>query len=188
MAAAADLRDYPAREIPSALATACSRIEKLEGAGACPLAAGWDVIAPEPQSVFGPIVAFGFGSVAASGNAALRPVTTLCREVRGREVLPAQSGVSEDRFSAHACQLHEVATSVPPGEQKLSRWTARKPETLASGLPGGVGHVRNPGLKPGPMQMEASFVPPGARLPPPLESLALFGIVFSATAIEFTLP
>lgn len=183
----AEPEPYPARAVLAAFATACSGIEDVEVARASARAAGWKEFEPDAASAIGRIVSLGAGMMAQAAPA----VETIDggvwrRDVAGRELFLVISGVRDPQVSSHGCRLYDLDAPAPIDAEDLRAWAARDPESAALGIPGGVKYVWNPGLKPGHMEMEASFVPQGAALPEPLAGIPLSGLVLTASAVEFS--
>ena len=187
-AASTDAEPYPARAVLAAFGTACSGVENLDVAKASALAAGWEEIDPDPESAIGKLVAFGYGSIKEDDEAKLLAGSTYRKDVMSRELHLVISGVALETVSTHGCRLYDLAADSALTEKELSDWAVRNPKPLFSGIPGGVRYGWNPGLKPGHAEMDMTFFPQDAQLPPPVYGLPLSGLILTSTAIEFTDP
>jgi hypothetical protein len=107
------------------------------------------------------------------------------REIAGRELFLIISGIRDPDIASYGCRLYDLSAPAPLSAEQLENWAARAPQMVPTGLPGATKHVWNPGLKPGHMEMEASFVPQGTELPAPLTGIPLSGLVLTASALEF---
>jgi hypothetical protein len=190
--AAEDPQPYPAREVLEAFATACSGIEIPAVASASLQAAGWEAIDPAADSQIGRILAGGRAAMEAADVADPEgPQTTMTdggtyrREVAGRELFAIVSGVVLDDVASYGCRIYDLSAPAPLTPDELESWAVRKPQMVPTGLPGATKHVWNPGLKPGHIEMEVSFVPRGTRLPAPIADIPLSGLVMTASALEF---
>lgn len=175
---------YPAREVLAAFATACSGIEDLDVAKASALAAGWQPLAEGDQGPLAQLVAFGKTQTAKSnGEARLLDGREYRKTVAGRELGLALSGVDLETVRSQGCRVYDFAATAPIPPRDLEEWAVRKPNSSQTPGEGIIKHLWNPGLKPGHMEMEVSFVPKGALA---AANIPLSGLVFVATAMEFT--
>ncbi|HTN14452.1 MAG TPA: hypothetical protein VL094_06570 [Sphingomonadaceae bacterium] len=183
----AEPEPYPAREVLAAFATACSGIEDLPVAEASVQAAGWERFEPAADSAIGRIRNSGVELMARQ-----EPTVEMIdggvwrRAVAGRDLIAVLSGVKMDRIVSHGCRIYDLAAPAALPAKMLSDWAVRDPVQRPSGIVGGSKFVWNPGLKPGHMEMEISFVPKGTKLPEPLAGIPLSGLIFTASAVEFS--
>lgn len=182
---------YPARDVLDAFATACSGIESPAVAKASVLAAGWEAIEPAAESRIGRIIAGGLAAMKAQDAAdpdgpkgEMVASGVYRREVSGRELFAVISGVSFGESASYGCRVYDLDAPASLTVKDLEQWAVREPQPVATGLPGATKFVWNPGLKPGHMEMEASFVPDGTKLPEPIAGIPLSGLVLTATAID----
>lgn len=190
VAASADLAEpepYPAREVLAAFATACSGIEEIPVVQASVQAAGWERFEPAADSAIGRILHSGEELMAREDpTVAMIDGGVWRKNVAGRELFAIVSGVKLDGIVSHGCRVYDLAAPAALSAEDLRDWAVRDPVERPNGIPGGAKFVWNPGLKPGHMEMEISFVPQGTKLPEPLAGIPLSGLVFTASAVEFT--
>ena len=187
-----DVPQYPHRDVLDAFATACSGVEVPAVTHASVLAAGWQKIEPAPDTQIARIVNGGAAAVAAENTAdpegpqaEMLPGGIYRKEVAGRELFAVISGVTFGDIASYGCRVYDLAaTQGIPGEE-LERWAVRPPIGEVTGLPGVTKFVWNPGLKPGHMEMEVSFMPAGTPLPQPISDIPVSGLILTATAMEF---
>jgi hypothetical protein len=181
-----DAPAYPAREVLSAFATACSGIEDMAVAKASVLAAGWQPVAADDTGALMTLVAFGKAKLAESDpDMKLIEGGEYRKTVAGRELGVVLSGVDLEKIRSQGCRVYDFTATAAISPEDLEGWAVRKPndtQTLDGGM---IKHVFNPGLKPGHMEMEISFVPQGALA---AAKIPLSGLVFTATAMEFLKP
>ncbi|WP_336977952.1 hypothetical protein [Altererythrobacter fulvus] len=189
-AASEDLAEpepYPAREVLAAFATACSGIEEIPVAQASAQAAGWEHYSPAADSAIARIVASGEELMAKEDPTVQILDGGIWRKsVAGRELFTVISGVELDGIVSHGCRVYDLSAPAALPLEELRDWAVRDPAERPNGIPGGSKFVWNPGLKPGHMEMEISFVPQGTVLPEPLAGIPLSGLVFTASSVEFT--
>ncbi|MEZ5708046.1 MAG: hypothetical protein R3E02_01515 [Blastomonas sp.] len=181
--------EYPARAVLEAFATACSGAENLAVAKASVEAAGWTMVPPDSDSPITRLVAFGkaeFERQAAEDGDELESELLdggeYRTEVAGRTLYVAISGARYDTVIGHGCRVYDFEATAPIEAETLTDWAVRAPsnsQTLDGGL---VKHVWNPGLKPGHMGMEVSFVPQDWPL---RDQFPLSGLVIQADTVEF---
>lgn len=183
---------YPHREVLEAFATACSGVEVPAVTHASVLAAGWEKIEPVPDSQIARILSGGAAAVAAENaadpggpQAEMLPGGVYRKTVSGRELFTIISGVTFGEVASYGCRVYDLAATEGIAGKDLESWAVRAPQGVVTGLPGATKFVWNPGLKPGHMEMEVSFMPPGTVLPPPISDIPLSGLVLTATAMEF---
>lgn len=179
---------YPALQVLEAFATACSGIEIVAVAEASVAAAGWERFQPAPESAIARIVKTGHDVLAdldESGSMETIDGGIWRKQVAERELFIVLSGVKDSGIGSYGCRLYDLAASRALTREELQDWAVREPQSVPTGLPGAYKYIWNPGLKPGHMEMEASFVPQGTVLPAPLAGVPLSGIVLTASALEF---
>lgn len=177
---------YPAREVLSAFATACSGIENMAVAKASVLAAGWQPVAADDAGQLMKLVAFGKAKLAESDpDMKLIEGGEYRMTVAGRELGAVLSGVDLENIRSQGCRLYDFTAAAPISAEDLEGWAVRKPNDTQTPQGGIIKHVWNPGLKPGHMEMEVSFVPQGALA---AANIPISGLVFTATAMEFLKP
>jgi|GEM_PF-1722827 len=179
---------YPLRKVLEAFGTACSGVEVTAVTQASAQAAGWDRFEPAPDSAIGQIIASGLRLVAEDDDG--DPVEIIdggvwSKQVAGRDLVLIISGATFSGIASYGCRVYDLAAPAAPTAEQLQEWAVREPQQVFTGLPGAYKFVWNPGLKPGHMEMEASFVPQGTVLPAPLEGIPLSGLVLTASALEF---
>lgn len=182
---------YPAREVLEAFGTACSGIEIIAVARASVLAAGWEEFEPGEETAIGRIVAMG--EALAEQEAANDPdfeLETITggifrKDVSGRELFAVISGAKVGDIGSYGCRIFDLTAPAALTSEEVEQWAVREPQQVFTGVPGGVKFVWNPGLKPGHMEMEVSFVPQGTVFPEPLSDIPLSGLVLTASALEF---
>ncbi|HEX8225910.1 MAG TPA: hypothetical protein VF605_19055 [Allosphingosinicella sp.] len=174
---------YPSDKVLAAFATACSGVEDPAVMRASALAAGWTEIVPDPASQLGRLIAMGEAEVRKDAEIKVLRGLFLKRTVAGRSLFLVGSGIELGTLHSYGCRLYDFAAPEPIPAEALESWAVRKPnQTQAQG--GVVRHVWNPGLKPGHMEMEVSFVAQDAPIRrEPLFS-ALSGLAMTATAME----
>ena len=190
-AAATDVEtmpDYPSDAVLAAFATACSGIENMAVARASALAAGWEDYQPADDEPVAVLAAFGRAQV--EQEAAADRVTTrfidggiFRKTVAGRALKLVLSGIDSGNIVSQGCRIYDFEARARLDDYAMERWAVRKP-VAAPAAPGGSRHVWNPGLKPGHMEMDISFVPQGIVLPPPVTGLPLRGLVFGASHMD----
>jgi len=180
--------EYPAGEVLAAFATACSGVENTAVNLASAQAAGWERLAADADTPITRLVQQGKDALAASvaaengampeqlGGAEFRKV------VADRTLYLAISGLMIGDMATRGCRLYDFDAPRGLTAEELEQWAVRAPNDRQE-LPTGISRATfNPGLKPGHMEMEAYFVPPGTE---PLPGIDLQGIGLVATAIEF---
>ena len=182
-AAAGNPALYPAEKVLAAFATACSGVENPAVLRASALAAGWKEISPDPASQVGRLIAAGMGEIAKDPETKILPGLVLTRIVEGRELFLVASGVEIEALRAYGCRIYDFSAPAAISPEELERWAVRKPNDSQS-QQGAVRHVWNPGLKPGHMEMEVSFVPQDAPIRREPLFASLSGLIFTATAME----
>lgn len=174
---------YPAREVLSAFATACSGIENMAVAKASVLAAGWQPVPADDTGALMKLVAFGKAKLAESDpDMNLIEGGEYRKTVAGRELGVILSGVDLETIRSHGCRVYDFAATAAIAAEDLEGWAVRKPNDTQRPDGGLIKYIWNPGLKPGHMEMEVSFVPQGAL---GSANIPLSGLVFTATAMEF---
>ncbi len=177
---------YPAREVLSAFATACSGIESMAVAKASVLAAGWQPVPADDTGALMALVAFGKAKLAESDpDMKLIEGGEYRMTVAGRELGVVLSGVDLEKIRSQGCRVYDFTAVSAISPEDLEGWAARKPNDTQTPQGGIIKHVWNPGLKPGHMEMEISFVSQGALA---AANIPLSGLVFTATAMEFLKP
>ena len=187
-AAQAQESGYPAGEVLAAFATACSGAENTAVNLASVEAAGWERLPAEADTPISRLVRQGMDALAASvAEEGATPPEQLGggefrRNVAGRTLYLAVSGLMIGDMATRGCRLYDFEAARGLTAEELEQWAARAPNDRQE-LPGGISRATfNPGLKPGHMEMEAYFVPPGAE---GLPGIDLQGIGLVAMAIEF---
>lgn len=174
---------YPAREVLAAFATACSGIENMAVAKATVLAAGWQPVPADDTGPLMKLVAFGKAKLAESDpDMKLIEGGEYRMTVAGRELGVILSGVDLETLHSYGCRVYDFTATAAISAEDLEGWAVRKPNDTQMPEGGLIKHVWNPGLKPGHMEMEISFVPQGALA---AANIPLSGLVFTATAMEF---
>ncbi len=180
--------DYPVGEVLAAFATACSGVEDSAVNLASAEAAGWERLAADADTPVSELSRRGKDALLARTAEANEPVPELFlgaefrKEVAGRTLYLAISGARLDGISSRGCRLYDFDAPRGLTGEELARWAVREPNDRQA-LPNGVTRATfNPGLKPGHMEMEAFFVPPGVE---PMPGFTLTGISLVASAIEF---
>lgn len=174
--------DYPLREVLSAFATACSGTEDSAVNIASATAAGWERLPADADTPISRLVRQGRDALAAEDpSAELAEGGEFRKVVAGRTLYLAVSGVRSEGLTSRGCRVFDFAAPSAPAAEELERWAVRAP-VAASGPGGASKFTWNPGLKPGHMEMEIIFVPPGAR---PLPGFDVSGLVLIASAVEF---
>jgi hypothetical protein len=177
---------YPAREVLAAFATACSGIESIEVAKASALAAGWQPVPADDTGALMKLVAFGKAKLAESDpDLKLIEGGEYRKTVAGRDLSLALSGVDMETIRSLGCRVYDFTATATISPSELEDWAVRKPTDTQTPQGGVIKHIWNPGLKPGHMEMEISFVPQGALA---AANIPLSGLVFTATAMEFLKP
>jgi len=100
--------------------------------------------------------------------------------VAGRTLYLAISGVRSEGMTARGCRVFDFTAPSAPTAEELERWAVRPP-IATPGPEGASKFTWNPGLKPGHMEMEIIFVPPGSR---PLPGFDVSGLALIASAVE----
>lgn len=187
-AAQAQEADYPVRDVLAAFATACSGVEDSAVNLASAEAAGWEKLAPDADTPISELSRRGkdalMAQAAAEGAELPEPFlgAEFRKEVAGRTLYLAISGARLDGVSSRGCRLYDFDAPRGLTAEELAEWAVREPNDRQA-LPNGVTRATfNPGLKPGHMEMEAFFVPPGVE---PMPGFTLTGISLVASAIEF---
>jgi hypothetical protein len=174
---------YPADKVLAAFATACSGVEVPAVMRASVLAAGWTEIVPEPASQVARLIAAGQAEVRKDGEIKILPGIVASRTVAGRGLFLVGSGIELGKLHSYGCRVYDFAATEAVTAEALERWAVRKPNDTQAQA-GAVRNVWNPGLKPGHMEMEVSFVARDAPIRrEPLFS-ALSGLAMTATAME----
>lgn len=180
---------YPARDVLAAFATACSGIESLAVARASIEAAGWTKVEHVADSPITTLVNFGkaeFIRQAADDSdeidSELMDGDQYQMLVGGRKLYVAISGARFDNVVGHGCRVYDFEADQPLDEQTLTDWAVRPPNDSQAIAGGIIKHVWNPGLKPGHMGMEISFIPQDWTL---RDQFPLSGLVFQADTVEF---
>lgn len=177
---------YPAREVLEAFATACSGIENMAVAKASVLAAGWQPLPADDKGQLMQLVAYGKKALAESDpDMKMLEGGEYRMTVAGRELGVALSGVDLETIRSQGCRMYDFSATAAISAEDLAGWAVRKPNNTQTPEGGLIKHVWNPGLKPGHMEMEISFVPQGALA---AANIPLSGLVFTATAMEFLKP
>ena len=182
------VNDYPMEPVLGAFATACSGIEIVSVAQASVSAAGWERFEPAADSAIGQIVSSGTRLLAEMDPDDQPEVIDggiWRQQIAGRELFIVISGVKDSGVGSYGCRLYDLAAPRAPTAEQLQDWAVREPQQVFTGIPGAYKFTWNPGLKPGHMEMEASFVQQGTVLPAPLTGIPLSGIVLTASALEF---
>jgi hypothetical protein len=125
------------------------------------------------------------GQAEASKDAEIKllPGIVARRTVAGRDLFLVGSGIELGKLHSYGCRVYDFAATEALTAEALKRWAVRKPND-AQAQAGAVRNVWNPGLKPGHMEMEVSFVAQDAPIRrEPLFS-ALSGLAMTATAME----
>jgi hypothetical protein len=175
--------DYPSDKVLAAFATACSGAEDPAVMRASALAAGWTEFVPDPASQLARLIAVGEAEVRKDSEVGILPGLVLRRTVAGRGLFLVGSGIELGNLRSYGCRLYDFAAPGPIPAEALESWAVRKPSQTQT-QEGVVRHVWNPGLKPGHMEMEVSFVAQDAPVRrEPLFS-ALSGLTMTATAME----
>jgi hypothetical protein len=179
--------DYPAREVLSAFATACSGVEDTAVNLASAEAAGWERLAPDADTQVSELSRSGHAALLAQAETEGEPAPELIaggefrKTLAGRTLYLAVSGVRMDGLTSRGCRLYDFDAPRGLTAEELEQWAVRAPNDRQE-LPGGMSKATfNPGLKPGHMEMEAFFVPAGTN---PMPGFNLSGIGLVATAIE----
>lgn len=174
---------YPAQKVLAAFATACSGIENMATAKASVMAAGWQPVPADDPGQLMQLVAWGKAKLAESDpDMKLAQGGEYRMTVAGRELSLALSGVDLETIRSNGCRVYDFAAPAPISPGELEDWAVRKPNNTQTPGEGMVKHIWNPGLKPGHMEMEISYVPKGALA---AANIPLSGLVFVATAMEF---
>lgn len=178
---------YPADTVLAAFATACSGIENMDVAKASASAAGWEVFdtVAHPDSAISKIIDYGKEAIAQDDETTMIDGGAYRHVVSGRELFLVLSGVSVDTVQVQGCRIYDLAATAPIDEETLEDWAVRAPQAVPVGLNNVTKQIWNPGLKPGHMEMEVSFIPQDADLGAAFGELPLSGLVFIATAMEF---
>lgn len=181
--APAEAPAYPAREVLEAFATACSGIENMAVAKASVQAAGWETVPADDPGQLRTLVTYGAKKLAEyDPEAKLTDGGEYRKTVAGRELGLALSGAQIDTIRSYGCRVYDFTAPAAIPVEELESWAVRKPNDTQTPSPGLVKHVWNPGLKPGHMEMEISFVTKGAL---GTSDIPLSGLVLVATAMEF---
>ena len=174
--------DYPLREVLAAFATACSGAEDTAVNVASVMAAGWERLPADADTPISRLVLQGRQALAAEDPAAeLLEGGEFRKLVAGRTLYLAISGTRVEGVTARGCRLFDFAAPRAPTAEELEQWAARPP-VATPGPEGASKFTWNPGLKPGHMEMEIIFVPPGSR---PLPGIDVTGLTVIAAALEF---
>ena len=174
--------DYPLREVLAAFATACSGAEDTAVNIASAAAAGWERLAADADTPISRLVRQGREALAAEDPGAdFVEGAEFRRLVAGRTLYLSISGARVDGVATRGCRLFDFAARHAPAAEDLEQWAARAPVS-SSGPEGARKFTWNPGLKPGHMEMEIIFIPPGTR---PLPGFDVTGLALIATAVEF---
>lgn len=178
---------YPAREVLAAFATACSGAEDAAVNLVSATAAGWERLPADADTPVSRLVHAGQVAMderaRAEGNAVPEAISGVefRRTVAGRVLFLSVSGIRADGYVARGCRLFDFAAPRAISSDELYDWSARD-ASRSSGEPGGFRRVvYSPGLKPGHMEMEVYYIPPGTKLPMGIE---FSGISLVATATE----
>lgn len=183
LAEASNAAPYPAEAVLAAFATACSGVEDPAVVRASASAAGWIEIVPDPASQVARLIAVGRAEASKDPETKLLPGILRARTVAGRTLFLVGSGVALGSLRSYGCRLFDFAATDPIPPEALENWAVRKP-THSESVEGVIRHVWNPGMKPGHMEMEVSFVAQDAPIrQEPLFS-ALSGLTLTATAME----
>lgn len=177
--------EYPIDAVLAAFATACSGVENTAVNLASADAAGWVRLPENSDSPVSKLTRAGKQAVmalAADGAT----ITTLDggefrKEVSGRTLYLAISGTRQGNINVRGCRLYDFAAPAAPTSKQLHDWSGRDPNDSQASQQSIVRHVFNPGLKPGHMEMEIFYIPPGTTLVPGFE---LSGLSLVASALE----
>ena len=181
LAAQATAADYPLGAVLAAFATACSNTEDSAVNIASATAAGWERLPADADTPISRLVRQGREALAAEDPAAeLVGGGEFRKVVAGRTLYLAISAVRGDGMTARGCRVFDFAAPSAPTAEELERWAVRPP-VATPGPEGASKFTWNPGLKPGHMEMEIIFVPPGSR---PLPGFDVSGLALIASAVE----
>lgn len=182
LAAQAPAADYPLGDVLAAFATACSVAEDSAASLAAAAAAGWERLPADADTPVSRLVRQGRDALRAEDPAAeMGEGGEFRRIVAGRTLYLAISEVRIEGITARGCRVFDFAATAAPSEEALERWAVRPP-VVAPGPEGALKFTWNPGLKPGHMEMEIIFLPPGSR---PLPGFEVSGLALIASALEF---
>jgi hypothetical protein len=158
--------DYPVSEVLTAFATACSGVDDTTVNIASAEAAGWEQLAPDVDAPVSKLARREEAELLATaprdGEMPPELITGLefRREVAGRTLYLAISGIKYAKFMSRRCLLYDFDAPRGFTTGELEDWAVRRPDVQQS-LPGGISWVAfEPGLKPGQESMDAYFVPP----------------------------
>lgn len=173
---------YPLDEVLAAFATACSGAEDTAVNLASATAAGWERLPADADTPITRLVRQGRDALAAQDpEAEMLEGGEFRKAVAGRTLYLAVSAVRIEEMTARGCRVFDFDAPTAPTSEQLERWAVRPP-AAGAGPQGASKFTWNPGLKPGHMEMEIIFVPPGTR---PLPGFDVSGLAFIATALEF---
>lgn len=173
--------DYPLREVLDAFATACSGAEDTAVNIASATAAGWERLPADADTPVSRLSRQGRQALAAEDpSAEFLDGGEFRKLMAGRTLYLAISAVRIDEVTARGCRLFDFAAPRAPTAEELEQWAVRAP-VAAPGPQGATKFTWNPGLKPGHMEMEIIFVPPGTQ---PLPGFDVSGLALIASALE----
>jgi len=173
--------DYPAQKVLDAFATACSGIEDMAVAQASVKAAGWEEYVPSDDDPLGKLIAIGKQIMAVDDELVHVDGGAFHKTVAGRDLHLVLSGATVDTVSSFGCRIYDFAATEPLSIEIAKDWAVRDPTDSSIPFKGATKYVWNPGMKPGHMEMEISFVEQDAEVP---GNFPVRGLVLTAQVLE----
>ena len=186
--AAAQDDGYPVTEVLEAFGTACSGAENTLVNLASAEAAGWERLPEGADTPISNLSRQGKAALLAQAAAEGEPAPEMIaggefrKDVAGRTLYLVVSGIRMDDIASRGCRLYDFDAPRGFSAEELEGWAVRAPNDREESPDGITKTTFNPGLKPGHMEMQAYFIPPGAD---PVAGITLTGIGLVATAIDF---
>lgn len=181
-AAPAEQPRYPAEAVLAAFATACSTAEDFAVARAGLLAGGWQVAAEDDSNPMGKLMAMGRKMAASMTESTELPGGgAFTKEVAGRTLYLALSGVDVAGMNSKACRVYDFAATQALSAETLKDWAVREPNETKEPGEGLIETTWNPGLKPGHMEMKVLYVPQDSKIG---MSLGVTGLSFGASVLN----
>lgn len=175
---------YPAEAVLAAFATACSTAEDFAVARAGLLAGGWTLVPEDDSNPMGKLMKFGRTMAAAmENNKELPDGGSFSKQVEGRTLYVALSGVETRGIISQACRLYDFAATKPLSAETLKDWAVREPGETKEPAEGIIENTWTPGLKPGHMEMKILYIPQDSKIG---TSLGVTGLSMGASVMNFT--
>ncbi|MET0251408.1 MAG: hypothetical protein ABW203_04440 [Novosphingobium sp.] len=174
--------DYPAAAVLAAFRDGCGELTSIAAARTAAETHGWRPIPEDGTSPLAAVIKVGKDAVADEPGVKLLPGGAFEREVAGRQLYLAISGVSNAGVQSRGCRLYDFTAARPLDPAALRAWMGRAPETTVEPLAGLTKSTWAPGIAPDQSEFDAVHVVPGTRLP---LQVPISGLVLTAQVLEF---